>query len=72
MNFLDDLKCIKKEMQTENKNSVLNHKNLKSTQNNEKKIDEQDKFLEEVFLKEKKLINEFQEFINNSDIKKIY
>lgn len=72
MNFLDDLKCIKKEMQRENKNSVLNHKNLKSTQNNEKKIDEQDKFLEEVFLKEKKLINEFQEFINNSDIKKIY
>ncbi|QWU80098.1 hypothetical protein DU472_02500 [Campylobacter novaezeelandiae] len=72
MNFLDDLKCIKKEMQRENKNSVLNHKNLKSTQNNEKKIDEQDKFLEEIFLKEKKLINEFQEFINNSDIKKIY
>lgn len=72
MNFLDDLKCIKKEMQRENKNSVLKHKNLKSTQNNEKKIDEQDKFLEEVFLKEKKLINEFQEFINNSDIKKIY
>lgn len=72
MNFLDDLKCIKKEMQRENKNSVLNHKNLKSTQNNKKKIDEQDKFLEEVFLKEKKLINEFQEFINNSDIKKIY
>ncbi|TBR82328.1 hypothetical protein DU473_00370 [Campylobacter novaezeelandiae] len=72
MNFLDDLKCIKKEMQRENKNSVLNHKNLKSTQNNEKKIDKQDKFLEEVFLKEKKLINEFQEFINNSDIKKIY
>lgn len=72
MNFLDDLKCIKKEMQRENKNSILNRKNLKSTQNNEKKIDEQDKFLEEVFLKEKKLINEFQEFINNSDIKKIY
>ncbi|MBK1971059.1 hypothetical protein [Campylobacter sp. TTU_617] len=70
MNFLDDLKSIKKEMQKENKNSMLNHKNLKNIQ--KKEVNEQDKFLEEVFLKEKKLIDEFKEFINDSDIKKIY
>ncbi|MBK1973271.1 hypothetical protein JG677_04300 [Campylobacter sp. TTU-622] len=70
MNFLDDLKSIKKEMQKENKNSMLNHKNLKNIQ--KKEANEQDKSLEEVFLKEKKLIDEFKEFINDSDIKKIY
>lgn len=64
MDFLDSLKNIKKEMQT-------HIKDIKK----EKKQNKQEKFLDkemqEIFLKEEKLQDEFSEFIKNSDIKKI-
>ncbi|MBZ7964181.1 MULTISPECIES: hypothetical protein [Campylobacter] len=64
MDFLDSLKNIKKEMQTHTKDIKKEKK-----QNKQEKI--LDKEMQEIFLKEEKLQDEFSEFIKNSDIKKI-
>ncbi|MBZ7936434.1 hypothetical protein H2279_07320 [Campylobacter sp. B0100352/1] len=64
MDFLDSLKNIKKEMQTHAKDIKKEKK-----QNKQEKI--LDKEMQEIFLKEEKLQDEFSEFIKNSDIKKI-
>lgn len=74
MDFFDSLKSIKKEMQTHSKEQ----KNLKNSNKNfNKEIKTQppemnlDKEMQEVFLKQEKLQDEFLEFIKNADIKKI-
>ncbi|EAI6767286.1 hypothetical protein QQW37_000571 [Campylobacter coli] len=78
MDFFDSLKSIKKEMQTHSKEQ----KNLKNSNkkdmnhfNKETKTQRQetilDKEMQEVFLKQEKLQDEFLEFIKNADIKKI-
>ncbi|MBM0637212.1 hypothetical protein LNU06_04070 [Campylobacter sp. VicNov18] len=69
MDFLDSLKNIKKEMQVDtakksNKNEAKQH-NLKTQ---EEPIDKQ---MQEIFLKQEKLQDEFSEFIKNANIKKI-
>ncbi|KAA8604001.1 MULTISPECIES: hypothetical protein [unclassified Campylobacter] len=56
MDFLDSLKDIKKQMQNDVKK--------------EEKSDNEDE-LKQIFLKEKKLRDEFSEFIASEDIKKI-
>ncbi len=87
MDFLDSLKNIKKEMQTnahvqksvkKSSKSAMGMKNdLKDLENlakeNKMKAQEinQDKEMQEIFLKQEKLQDEFLEFIKNSDIKKI-
>lgn len=86
MSFLDELKDIKKELQKEQnlnkkqkikssksgvslKNADLNSlKKELSSKNEEKK---QDQEFENIFLKEERLVDEFMDFIKNSDIKKI-
>lgn len=87
MDFLDSLKNIKKEMQAnahvqksvkKSSKSGMGVKNdLKDLENlakeNKMKAQEinQDKEIQEIFLKQEKLQDEFLEFIKNSDIKKI-
>lgn len=87
MDFLDSLKNIKKEMQAntyaqksvkKSSKSGMGVKNdLKDLENlakeNKMKAQEinQDKEMQEIFLKQEKLQDEFLEFITNSDIKKI-
>ncbi|EAI1055577.1 hypothetical protein GFU71_05435 [Campylobacter coli] len=77
MDFFDSLKSIKKEMQThskEQKSSKNSNKDMNHF-NKETKIQPQetilDKEMQEVFLKQEKLQDEFLEFIKNADIKKI-
>lgn len=87
MDFLDSLKNIKKEMQAntyaqksvkKSSKSGMGAKNdLKDLENlakeNKMKAQEinQDKEMQEIFLKQEKLQDEFLEFIKNSDIEKI-
>lgn len=87
MDFLDSLKNIKKEMQAnthaqksvkKSSKSGMGVKNdLKDLENlakeNKMKAQEinQDKEMQEIFLKQEKLQDEFLEFIKNTDIKKI-
>ncbi|EAK7731915.1 TPA: hypothetical protein R6S53_000262 [Campylobacter jejuni] len=83
MDFLDSLKSIKKEMQTNTNTSKLAKKSSKSgasvknleklakdirEKNQETNIDKE---MQEIFLKQEKLQDEFSEFIKNTDIKKI-
>ncbi|MBZ7949824.1 hypothetical protein CMOL_0744 [Campylobacter sp. RM10537] len=67
MDFLDSLKNIKKEMQ----NNTVKIKNIKKEKKQNKQEMFLDKEMQEIFLKEEKLQDEFSEFIKNSDIKKI-
>ena len=82
MDFLDSLKQIKKELIKEQK---VEHKKTRfnSSQNTDKNKnytaktkedyeDSIDKQMQEVFLKEEKLRDEFEKFIEDSDIKKIF
>lgn len=85
MNFLDDLKDIKKELQkqqalTKSKNKAsksgmsMKNMDLEKIQKNLKQENQEKKYdeeMKELFLKEEKLANEFMEFIKNSDIRKI-
>ncbi|EAH6264896.1 hypothetical protein DYX67_00170 [Campylobacter jejuni] len=83
MDFLDSLKSIKKEMQVNTNTSKLAKKSSKSgasvknleklakdirEKNQETNIDKE---MQEIFLKQEKLQDEFSEFIKNTDIKKI-
>ncbi|ELK4679417.1 hypothetical protein Q6816_000062 [Campylobacter jejuni] len=83
MDFLDSLKSIKKEMQANANTSKLAKKSSKSgasvknleklakdirEKNQETNIDKE---MQEIFLKQEKLQDEFSEFIKNTDIKKI-
>ncbi|EOC6568847.1 hypothetical protein ACI6KJ_000929 [Campylobacter jejuni] len=83
MDFLDSLKSIKKEMQANTNTSKLTKKSSKSgasvknleklakdirEKNQETNIDKE---MQEIFLKQEKLQDEFSEFIKNADIKKI-
>ncbi|AXP08468.1 hypothetical protein N4T57_03935 [Campylobacter hepaticus] len=73
MDFLDSLKNIKKEMQADCTTKKLNKNDEKAFKNacnttQEIKID---KAMEEIFLKQERLQDEFSEFIKNSGIKKI-
>ncbi|EBI2459767.1 TPA_asm: hypothetical protein GEA00_01385 [Campylobacter jejuni] len=83
MDFLDSLKSIKKEMQANTNTSKLVKKSSKSSasvknleklakdireKNQETNIDKE---MQEIFLKQEKLQDEFSEFIKNADIKKI-
>ncbi|ENG0072538.1 hypothetical protein ABR916_000401 [Campylobacter jejuni] len=83
MDFLDSLKSIKKEMQANTNTSKLAKKSNKSgasvknleklakdirEKNQETNIDKE---MQEIFLKQEKLQDEFSEFIKNTDIKKI-
>ncbi|EAI4083919.1 hypothetical protein APU48_02075 [Campylobacter jejuni] len=83
MDFLDSLKSIKKEMQTNTNTQKLAKKSSKSgasvknleklakdirEKNQETNIDKE---MQEIFLKQEKLQDEFSEFIKNADIKKI-
>lgn len=83
MDFLDSLKSIKKEMQTNTNTLKLAKKSSKSgtsvknleklakdirEKNQETNIDKE---MQEIFLKQEKLQDEFSEFIENADIKKI-
>ena len=83
MDFLDSLKSIKKEMQANTNTSELAKKSSKSgasvknleklakdirEKNQETNIDKE---MQEIFLKQEKLQDEFSEFIKNTDIKKI-
>ncbi|TKX33142.1 hypothetical protein [Campylobacter aviculae] len=79
MDFLDSLKNIKKEMQA-NSHKVSKKSSKISMKNSEKlakdihiKTQETDlnKEMQDIFLKQEKLQDEFSEFIKNSDIKKI-
>ncbi|MCW1359819.1 hypothetical protein [Campylobacter sp. CCS1377] len=85
MDFLDSLKDIKKSLEKEQKQSEKpKNKSSKSgvslkndlTQFGEIKaqisqVDKDKKEFEEIFLKEEKLIDEFENFIKNSDIKRM-
>ncbi|TEY03084.1 hypothetical protein [Campylobacter sp. US33a] len=85
MDFLDSLKDIKKSLEKEQKQSEKpKNKSSKSgvslkndlTQLGEIKaqisqVDKDKKEFEEIFLKEEKLIDEFENFIKNSDIKRM-
>ncbi|HDZ4232498.1 TPA: hypothetical protein RTB52_000066 [Campylobacter jejuni] len=83
MDFLDSLKSIKKEMQANTNTPKLSEKSSKSgasvknleklakdirEKNQETNIDKE---MQEIFLKQEKLQDEFSEFIKNADIKKI-
>ncbi|EBD1778676.1 TPA: hypothetical protein R0848_000424 [Campylobacter jejuni] len=83
MDFLDSLKNIKKEMQANTNAPKLAKKSSKSgasvknleklakdirEKNQETNIDKE---MQEIFLKQEKLQDEFSEFIKNADIKKI-
>ncbi|BEJ57405.1 hypothetical protein JRL84_000143 [Campylobacter jejuni] len=83
MDFLESLKSIKKEMQANANTSKLAKKSSKSgasvknleklakdirEKNQETNIDKE---MQEIFLKQEKLQDEFSEFIKNADIKKI-
>ncbi|EKQ0670920.1 hypothetical protein P4P91_001393 [Campylobacter jejuni] len=83
MDFLDSLKSIKKEMQANTNTPKLVKKSSKSgtsvknleklakdirEKNQETNIDKE---MQEIFLKQEKLQDEFSEFIENADIKKI-
>ncbi|ELZ5612893.1 hypothetical protein U0J02_000668 [Campylobacter jejuni] len=83
MDFLDSLKSIKKEMRANTNTSKLAKKSSKSgasvknleklakdirEKNQETNIDKE---MQEIFLKQEKLQDEFSEFIKNTDIKKI-
>ncbi|EAH6126534.1 hypothetical protein FT004_00440 [Campylobacter jejuni] len=83
MDFLDSLKSIKKEMQANANTPKLAKKSSKSgasvknleklakdirEKNQETNIDKE---MQEIFLKQEKLQDEFSEFIENADIKKI-
>lgn len=82
MDFLDSLKSIKKEMQAANtpklaKKSSKSGVSVKNLEKLAKDIREKnqetniDKEMQEIFLKQEKLQDEFSEFIKNADIKKI-
>ncbi|AJC87495.1 hypothetical protein CINS_0509 [Campylobacter insulaenigrae NCTC 12927] len=85
MNFLEELKGIKKELQKEinikkNKNKFsANGASIKKSDLNlmQKELslkneeNKQKKEFEDIFLKEERLANEFMDFVKNSDIKKI-
>ncbi|EOJ1014722.1 hypothetical protein ACM1UN_000048 [Campylobacter jejuni] len=83
MDFLDSLKSIKKEMQASTNTPKLAKKSSKSgasakdlkklakdirEKNQETNLDKE---MQEIFLKQEKLQDEFSEFIKNADIKKI-
>ncbi|EAH4707710.1 TPA: hypothetical protein R4558_000277 [Campylobacter jejuni] len=83
MDFLESLKSIKKEMQVNANTPKLAKKSSKSgasvknleklakdirEKNQETNIDKE---MQEIFLKQEKLQDEFSEFIKNADIKKI-
>ncbi|EHN6915417.1 hypothetical protein KJK76_000149 [Campylobacter jejuni] len=82
MDFLDSLKSIKKEMQVNTNTPKLAKKSSKSGASvknleklakdiREKKQETNiDKEMQEIFLKQEKLQDEFSEFIKNADIKK--
>ncbi|EFC32746.1 hypothetical protein OLP40_00370 [Campylobacter jejuni] len=81
MDFLDSLKSIKKEMQANapklTKKSSKSGTSVKKIEKLAKNIREKnqetnlDKEMQEIFLKQEKLQDEFSEFIKNTDIKKI-
>ncbi|EDO9710882.1 TPA: hypothetical protein R2A53_000102 [Campylobacter jejuni] len=83
MDFLDSLKSIKKEMQANTNTQKLAKKpsksgaSVKNLEKLAKDIREKnqetniDKEMQEIFLKQEKLQDEFSEFIKNADIKKI-
>ncbi|MEQ4366787.1 hypothetical protein ABNP38_07975 [Campylobacter jejuni] len=79
MDFLDSLKSIKKEMQANTiaKKSSKSGASVKNLEKLAKDIREKnqetniDKEMQEIFLKQEKLQDEFSEFIKNTDIKKI-
>ncbi|HHI9650602.1 TPA: hypothetical protein ACQCX6_000045 [Campylobacter jejuni] len=83
MDFLDSLKSIKKEMQANTNTPKLAKKlsksgaSVKNLEKLAKDIREKnqetniDKEMQEIFLKQEKLQDEFSEFIKNADIKKI-
>ncbi|HFP7488288.1 hypothetical protein C3H94_01455 [Campylobacter jejuni] len=83
MDFLDSLKSIKKEMQANAitpklaKKSSKSGASVKNLEKLAKDIREKnqetniDKEMQEIFLKQEKLQDEFSEFIKNADIKKI-
>ena len=84
MDFLDSLKQIKKELIKEQKvehkktrfnssqNTDKNKNYTAKTKPKESHEDSIDKQMQEVFLKEEKLRDEFEKFIEDSDIKKIF
>ncbi|TKX31694.1 hypothetical protein [Campylobacter estrildidarum] len=81
MDFLDSLKNIKKEMQANShkaskktsKDNTSANRLDKPTKDMQAKMQENtlDKEMQDIFLKQEKLQDEFSEFIKNSDIKKI-
>ncbi|WP_063668178.1 hypothetical protein [Campylobacter jejuni] len=79
MDFLDSLKSIKKEMQANTNTSKLakkssKRKNLEKLAKDIREKNQEtniDKEMQEIFLKQEKLQDEFSEFIKNTDIKKI-
>lgn len=83
MDFISSLKNIKREMQASANTSKLAKKSSKSgasVKNLEKLAKDirqrnqetnMDKEMQEIFLKQEKLQDEFSEFIKNADIKKI-
>ncbi|EAI0648671.1 hypothetical protein E0351_01200 [Campylobacter jejuni] len=84
MDFLESLKSIKKEMQQANANtpklakksskSGASVKNLEKLAKDIREKNQEtniDKEMQEIFLKQEKLQDEFSEFIKNADIKKI-
>ncbi|HEG0493710.1 TPA: hypothetical protein SB542_001358 [Campylobacter jejuni] len=85
MDFLDSLKSIKKEMQAQAnantpklaKKSSKSGASVKNLEKLAKDIREKnqeaniDKEMQEIFLKQEKLQDEFSGFIKNADIKKI-
>ncbi|HDZ5064889.1 TPA: hypothetical protein RTH03_000268 [Campylobacter jejuni] len=81
MDFLDSLKSIKKEMQAnalkatkKSSKSGASVKNLEKLAKNIREKNQEtnlDKEMQEIFLKQEKLQDEFSEFIKNADIKKI-
>ncbi|MCH5336332.1 MAG: hypothetical protein J1D99_02820 [Campylobacter sp.] len=82
MDFLDSLKEIKKELekgQEFQKTKKVSNKNTNSKENKivktePKKTDENsiDEDMQKIFLKEEKLRDEFENFIKDTDIKKIF
>ncbi|ELU7403765.1 hypothetical protein ABNV59_000750 [Campylobacter jejuni] len=70
MDFLDSLKSIKKEMQANTNTPKLAKKSSKSGAS-VKNLEKLAKEIQEIFLKQEKLQDEFSEFIKNADIKKI-
>lgn len=78
MDFLDSLKSIKEEMQKEQnllkkpKDKISKNKASLKTEQASKIAKSAKESMQELFLKEQRLRNEFAEFIKDFDIKKKY